>query len=95
MKISTNTTTLLKTLKIAGKVIPTNPSIPALGCFLFKVKNGVFTVTSSNNEMHLTIPIQTEQISEEGECLIPYKRISDFVSLLPSQLPTNEFVGLR
>lgn len=90
MKISINTTTLLKALKIAGKVIPTNPSIPALGCFLFKVKNGVFTVTSSNNEMHLTIPIQTEQISEEGDCLIPYKRISDFISLLPNEIITIE-----
>jgi DNA polymerase-3 subunit beta len=88
MKFIVSSSVLLKNLSHINGVVATNPIVPILENFLFKIDSnddgGVLTVTASDLQTTMTTQIQIEA-TESGAIAIPAKLLLDTLRSLPEQ----------
>lgn len=88
MKFIVSSSVLLKNLSHINGVVATNPIVPILENFLFKIdsndEGGVLTVTASDLQTTMTTQIPVEA-TESGAIAIPAKLLLDTLRSLPEQ----------
>ncbi len=88
MKFIVSSSVLLKNLSHINGVVATNPIVPILENFLFKIdsndEGGVLTVTASDLQTTMTTQIPVDA-TESGAIAIPAKLLLDTLRSLPEQ----------
>ena len=84
MKFIVSSSVLLKNLQNINGVVATNPIVPILENFLFRIDEGTLTVTASDLQTTMTTQIPVEA-SESGAIAIPAKLLLDTLRGLPEQ----------
>ncbi|GAB3925278.1 DNA polymerase III subunit beta [Larkinella terrae] len=84
MKFIVSSSVLLKQLSAINGVVATNPIVPILENFLFKLEDDVLTVTASDLQTTMITNIAVES-SEKGAIAIPAKLLLDTLRGLPEQ----------
>ena len=84
MKFIVSSSVLLKNLQNINGVVATNPIVPILENFLFRIEEGTLTVTASDLQTTMTTQIPVEA-SENGAIAIPAKLLLDTLRSLPEQ----------
>ncbi len=84
MKFIVSSSVLLKNLQNVNGVVATNPIVPILENFLFRIDDGMLTVTASDLQTTMTTQIPVEA-SENGAIAIPAKLLLDTLRSLPEQ----------
>jgi DNA polymerase III subunit beta len=84
MKFIVSSAVLLKNLQHINGVVATNPIVPILENFLFRIEDGVLTVTASDLQTTMTTQISVDA-SEAGAIAIPAKLLLDTLRGLPEQ----------
>ncbi|GAB3577011.1 DNA polymerase III subunit beta [Spirosoma luteolum] len=84
MKFIVSSSVLLKNLQNINGVVATNPIVPILENFLFRIDDNVLTVTASDLQTTMTTQIPVEA-SENGAIAIPAKLLLDTLRSLPEQ----------
>ncbi len=84
MKFIVSSAVLLKKLTSISGVIASNPIVPILENFLFRIEDGLLTVTASDLQTTMTtqIPVDT---SDSGSIAVPAKLLLDTLRSLPEQ----------
>ena len=89
MKFIVSSSVLLKNLMNINGVVATNPIVPILENFLFRIEDGTLTVTASDLQTTMTtqIPVDVAPAhrSETGAIAIPAKLLLDTLRSLPEQ----------
>ena len=84
MKFIVSSSVLLKNLMNINGVVATNPIVPILENFLFRIEDGTLTVTASDLQTTMTTQIPVDA-SETGAVAIPAKLLLDTLRSLPEQ----------
>lgn len=84
MKFIVSSSVLLKNLLNINGVVATNPIVPILENFLFRIEDGNLTVTASDLQTTMTTQIPVDS-SENGSIAIPAKLLLDTLRSLPEQ----------
>ncbi|GAB3914827.1 DNA polymerase III subunit beta [Larkinella knui] len=84
MKFIVSSSVLLKQLSAINGVVATNPIVPILENFLFKLEEDILTVTASDLQTTMITNIAVES-SEKGAIAIPAKLLLDTLRGLPEQ----------
>ncbi|HEX9956483.1 MAG TPA: DNA polymerase III subunit beta [Fibrella sp.] len=84
MKFIVSSSVLLKNLMNINGVVATNPIVPILENFLFRIEDGTLTVTASDLQTTMTTQIPVDA-SESGAIAIPAKLLLDTLRSLPEQ----------
>jgi DNA polymerase-3 subunit beta len=84
MKFIVNSSTLLKHLSMIDGVIVAKPIIPILNNFLFDIKDGNLTISSTDLETTMTTSIKVDA-SEEISVAVPSKTTIELLKQLPDQ----------
>jgi DNA polymerase III subunit beta len=84
MKFIVSSSTLLKQLAAINGVISTNPIVPILENFLFKLEKNTLTVTASDLQTVVVTEIEVES-SDSGSIAVPAKLLLDTLRGLPEQ----------
>ncbi len=91
MRLVVSSTALFSHLQAIGRVINSKNTLPILDCFLFELKDGILSLTASDNEttMATSLPI----IESESDCrfAINAKTILDALKEIPEQPLTFDF----
>ena len=85
MKFTVNSALLSQRLQTLGRVISSKNSIPILGTFFFKLKDGVLSVMASDNEIVLTTVLDLVASEGEMEFTINAKTAQDSIREIPEQ----------
>ncbi|RMG84932.1 MAG: DNA polymerase III subunit beta [Bacteroidetes bacterium] len=84
MKFSVSSSELLKQLQVAGGAIGSNPVLPILEDFLFKIENNNLTILAT--DLETSIITQVEVMSDsDGMVAVPAKILLDTLKALPEQ----------
>ena len=83
MNIKLNSTTLAKALKSASKVISSKPAAPILEGLLLSASGGRLVITATDLMITVKIPVPIASSQEDGRCVVPARRITEHLSLLP------------
>ena len=89
MKITLNSSILLKKLQLLGGVINSSNTMPILDNFLFDVKNNELKITASDLETTMSSTLEVEH-SEDANICIPARMIVDILKTFPEQPLTFE-----
>jgi len=84
MKFIVSSSVLLKQLSAINGVVATNPIVPILENFLFRLDGNTLTVTASDLQTTMITNISVES-SEQGAIAIPAKLLLDTLRGLPEQ----------
>jgi DNA polymerase-3 subunit beta len=84
MKFIISTSALLKELQTIGGIISTNTVLPILEDFLFEIKDGNLTISSSDLETSMSATLAVEA-KENEKVAIPAKMLMDTLKSLPEQ----------
>jgi DNA polymerase-3 subunit beta len=84
MKFIVSSSVLLKQLSAINGVVATNPIVPILENFLFRLEADILTVTASDLQTTMITNIAVES-SEKGAIAIPAKLLLDTLRGLPEQ----------
>ncbi len=84
MKFIVSSSVLLKNLMNINGVVATNPIVPILENFLFRIEDGTLTVTASDLQTTMTTQIPVDA-TETGAIAIPAKLLLDTLRSLPEQ----------
>ncbi|GAA4468869.1 DNA polymerase III subunit beta [Nibrella saemangeumensis] len=84
MKFIVSSSVLLKNLLNINGVVATNPIVPILENFLFRIEDGNLTVTASDLQTTMITQIPVDS-SENGSIAIPAKLLLDTLRSLPEQ----------
>jgi DNA polymerase III subunit beta len=84
MKFIVSSSTLLKQLAAINGVISTNPIVPILENFLFKLEKNTLTVTASDLQTVVVTEIEVDS-SDSGAIAVPAKLLLDTLRGLPEQ----------
>ena len=82
MKISCTQENLIKGLIATSHIANKNSNLPILSNILFKSKDKVLSLSSTNLEIGVTTQIRSK-IEQDGEFTIDAKLLTDYISLLP------------
>ena len=85
MKFTVNSALLSQRLQTLGRVISSKNSMPILGNFFFKLKDGVLSVMASDNEIVLTTVLDLVASEGEMEFTINAKTAQDSIREIPEQ----------
>ena len=83
MNLKVESSDLNKALKTAGRIVPTKAIIPILECFHIEVKDGKMTITASNSEITVKVPVTVTESKEDCAIAIAAKKFSEHIGLLP------------
>lgn len=84
MKFSVSSSELLRHLQIAGSAIGSNPVLPILDDFLFKIENKVLYITGSDLETNITTSLEV-MADTDFAVAIPGKILLETIKALPQQ----------
>ena len=84
MKFIVSSAVLLKNLQNINGVVATNPIVPILENFLFKIEDGTLTVTASDLQTTMMTEIPVDA-TENGAIAVPAKLLLDTLRSLPEQ----------
>lgn len=84
MKFSVSSSELLKRLQIAGGSIGSNPVLPILEDFLFRISDNKLTIAATDLETSITTEIEV-QADTDGTVAVPAKILLDTLKALPQQ----------
>lgn len=84
MKFSVSSSELLKHLQIAGGAIGSNPVVPILDDFLFKIEDNQLTICATDLETSIITSIDIMSDSN-GSVAVPAKILLDTLKALPQQ----------
>jgi DNA polymerase III subunit beta len=84
MKFIVSSSVLLKNLLNINGVVATNPIVPILENFLFRIEEGTLTITASDLQTTMTTQVPVDA-SENGAIAIPAKLLLDTLRSLPEQ----------
>ena len=84
MKFSVSSTELLKQLQIASGAINSNPVLPILEDFLFKIENKKLTISATDLETSISTTIDV-MADDDFSVAIPAKILLDTLKALPQQ----------
>lgn len=84
MKFSVSSNELLKQLQVAGGAIGSNPVLPILEDFLFKIENNILTISATDLETSITTQIDVMSDSD-GTVAVPARILLDTLKALPEQ----------
>ena len=84
MKFIVSTTTLLKQLQLIGGIVSTNTVLPILEDFLFEIKDGKLSISSTDLETSMRVQVDVES-KETMKVAIPAKIIIETLKTLPEQ----------
>ncbi|MCH2022369.1 MAG: DNA polymerase III subunit beta [Saprospiraceae bacterium] len=84
MQFSISSADLKEQLQIISGAISSNPILPILEDFLFKIENGSLTISATDNQtfMMSSMPVESD---EDGSIAIPAKILLDTLRQLPNQ----------
>ncbi|MCQ1531684.1 DNA polymerase III subunit beta [Lutispora saccharofermentans] len=82
MRIITNKSTLLESINIVQKAVPSKTTLPILEGILFQAKNGKLTLVSTDLEMGIETTSNVDVI-EQGSTVVSSKIIGEIVRKLP------------
>ncbi len=77
MKFIVSSTLLLKQLQNISGVLNTNNTLPILDNFLFKINDGILTVSASDLETTMTTKIELNNADQDGSVAVPARFILD------------------
>lgn len=84
MKFSVSSSELLKRLTMTGGAIGSNPVLPILEDFLFKINNNILTIAAT--DLETSIETSIEVMSDgDGVVAVPAKILLDTLKALPQQ----------
>lgn len=93
MKLEVLQENLNRALSIVSRVITSRPQIPILSHVLLSVKDGIFTLTASNTETTIVVPVGAK-IESEGSFTIPARTLLDLVaSISPGKISLENVEG--
>jgi DNA polymerase III subunit beta len=84
MKFSVSSSELLKQLSVASGALGSNPVLPILEDFLFKIEDKQLTITASDLETTITTGLEV-QADDDFSVAIPAKILLDTLKALPQQ----------
>ena len=84
MKFIVNSSYLLKQLSHINGVITTNPVVPILENFFFKIEKNILTVTASDLQTSMITEVTVES-KEKGSIAVPARILLDTLKNLPDQ----------
>jgi DNA polymerase-3 subunit beta len=84
MKFSVSSNDLLKRLQVAGGAISSNPVLPILEDFLFKIENNKLSITATDLETSITTSIEV-MADKDGAVAVPAKILLETLKALPQQ----------
>jgi len=84
MKFIVNSSVLLRHLSLIDGVVVSKPIIPILSSFLFDIKEGNLTISSTDLETTMTTSIKVDA-TENISVAIPSKTVLDLLKSLPDQ----------
>ncbi len=84
MKFIVSTGSLLKQLQLISGVISTNTVLPILEDYLFEIKSGQLSISSTDLETSMTTSLDIES-KEDGKIAIPAKILLETLKTLPEQ----------
>ena len=84
MKFSVSSSELLKQLQIAGGAIGTNPVLPILEDFLFKITDNKLTISATDLETSIITEIEVMS-DQDGIVAVPAKILLETLKALPEQ----------
>ena len=90
MRFTLSSTALNNRLQTLSKVIASKNSLSILEDFLFQVRNGQITITSSDSENTMRTALNLDEFDTDGDFAIPSHTILDAVKELPEQPLTFE-----
>lgn len=79
MKLVCDRIALADALTLASSVIAARTTSPALSCLKFVAKEGLLTISSTDTEIGITVPVASVSITDEGEALIPADKLNQIV----------------
>lgn len=82
MKLEALQENLTKALGVVSRIISTKPQIPILSHVLLLAKDNNFTLTASNTETTIIVPVGSK-IEVEGSFTLPARTFQDLVASLP------------
>lgn len=85
MKFSVSSSDLLKQLQIAGGAIGSNPVMPILEDYLFKVEDRLLTIAATDLETSIITTVELIGSESNGMVAIPAKILVDTLKALPTQ----------
>ncbi len=85
MKFRTSSTDLASRLSALSKVLSGKNTLPILNCFLFDVKEGGLTITASDGDNVMVMPLAIYECEGEGTFAIVSDTILEAVRELPEQ----------
>ncbi len=84
MKFSVSSHDLLKRLQVAGGAISSNPVLPILEDFLFKIENNQLSITATDLETSIITSIEV-MADKDGMVAVPAKILLETLKALPQQ----------
>ncbi len=85
MKFSVSSSDLLKQLQIAGGAIGSNPVMPILEDYLFRVEDRLLTIAATDLETSIITTVELIGSESDGMVAIPAKILVDTLKALPTQ----------
>lgn len=90
MKFVVSSSSLFGHLQAISRVVNAKSTLPILECFLFDLKDGVLSLTASDNETTLETSLQTNECDMDGRFALSSKTILDALKEIPEQPLTFE-----
>lgn len=84
MKFSVSSNDLLKRLQVAGGAISSNPVLPILEDFLFRIENNQLSITATDLETSIITSIEV-MADKDGMVAVPAKILLETLKALPQQ----------
>jgi DNA polymerase III subunit beta len=79
MKLVCDRSALLDALALAGSVVASRTPSPVLLCIKFVARGGVLTISATDTEVGLSVPVASVSITDEGEALIQADKLNQIV----------------
>lgn len=85
MKFIVSSSALFSRLQGISRVVPSKTSLNILECFLFELKNGLLTLTASDNETTMVTSFEVNECDTDGCFAITAKTLLDALKEIPEQ----------
>ena len=79
MKLVCDRSALLDALTLAGSVVASRTPASVLLCLKFAAKNGILTISATDTEVGLSVPVASVSVTDEGEALIQADKLNQIV----------------
>jgi DNA polymerase-3 subunit beta len=76
MKLKMDRATLVKELAYVCKAVPSNPTIPVLGCVHISTDANSLHLRTTNMDLTLTAALETVEVAEDGAVCVSAKRLA-------------------